>query len=109
MASNNEGSVEMVLDIRDGMVVQEFQRPMKRVIYEPRNIIAVATKMTDLAFEADTKLKPVGDSLKAELVERHRVTLINRLALVLKDKRMTKMNDRALSRMLVEIMLREVF
>lgn len=37
----------------------------------------------DLAFEADTGLKPLGPAAKAELVKKHREKLIPRVAMIL--------------------------
>lgn len=110
MTEENVGSVEMVIDQQDGKVVQRFKRPMEVVVYEPNNAIDVAMAMTDAAFAARDGVKPVGSTLKAELVERHRVTLTTRVALMLGSLRGDKLkSDGQVAQAVVEAMLREVF
>ena len=53
--------------------------------------LSVAEMITQMAFEADTKLKPVGETLKASLVEKHRERLIPRVALMLGSMREDKL------------------
>jgi hypothetical protein len=72
--------------------------------------LVFSTLLADLAFEAETALKPAGPALKAELVERHRVKLINRLTLIFNDQREKRtIANRALAKRAVEVMLAEVF
>ncbi len=72
--------------------------------------LALSTLIADLAFEAETSLKPAGDVLKAELVDRHRVTLINRLTVMLNSTREKKTtSNRGLAKQIVDICLAEVF
>ena len=110
LVETREGYVEMVLDVREGMVVQEFKEPMKKVIYEPNNALEVAMRMSDLAFHADTSMKPVGDTLKAEIVERHRMTLTNRVSLMLNSLREDKKKSNGqVAQEVVDACLKEVF
>lgn len=105
----SDGNVEMVIDRRDGKVIQRFKHPMAEVIYEPQNAIDVAMAMTDAAFEARDGVKPVGDTLKAELVERHRMTLTNRIALMLGTMRRSTKTDGQVAQAVVEAALKEIF
>lgn len=106
----SDGNVEMIIDHRDGRVIQRFKQPMEEVIYEPENAIDVARAITDAAFIARDGLKAVGDTLKAELVERHRMTLTRRVALVLGTARGDKRrSDGNLAQEIVEICLKEIF
>jgi hypothetical protein len=88
-----DGKVEMIVAHEDGKVVQRFKSPQEYVVFDPPNAIAVAEALTAAAFKADTGLKPVGDTLKASLVQKHRDVLIPRIALMLNSKR----EDRLLS------------
>lgn len=72
--------------------------------------LAFSTLVADLAFEADTGLKAAGPALKAELMDRHRTTLITRLSVILNSQREKKtINNRSLARQLVDVCLSEVF
>lgn len=72
--------------------------------------LAFSALLADLAFEADTGLKAAGPALKAELVERHRQKLVDRLAVVLNSTREKKTtSNRGLAKQLVDIALAEVF
>lgn len=71
--------------------------------------LAFATLVADLAFEADTGLKSAGPAIKAELADRHRAKLTNRLTVMLNSTREKKtINNRSLARQVVDIMLSEV-
>lgn len=56
----------------------------------PTAALVAAEMLSAMAFEADTSLKPVGETLKASLVERHRDKLIPRVALMLANLREDK-------------------
>lgn len=103
-------NVEMVIGVDKGQVIQRFKEPLMEVRYDPENMISVAEAMTKAAFEARDGIKPVGDALKAELVERHRMTLTQRVSLMLNSLRddKTKTNG-VLAKTLVDAMLAEVF
>ena len=108
--SQEDGMVEMVLDIRDGKVVQRFKEPMLEVIYDPPNMVDIARTMTDMAFEADTSMKPVGDTLKAELIERHRMVLTQRVANILNTVRNNpKITNGQAAQDIVDKCLSEIF
>jgi len=64
----------------------------------------------DLAFEADTGLKPLGPAAKAELVRKHRQKLIPRVALMMSSLReqRTVSND-AIARQIIDAVCAEVF
>jgi hypothetical protein len=105
-----DGAVEMVLDLEAGKVLQHFREPMQRILYEPTNALDVAAKLAELAYEARGDLKPAGSALKADLVERHRMTLTHRIALILRTARGdTRMSDGQLAQAVVETCLKEVF
>lgn len=108
--STNEENVEMIVGQENGKVFLRFRRPMDVVVFDPQNMIDVAMAMTDAAFEARDGVKPVGDTLKAELVERHRVKLTNRFAMMIKTMREDKKRSHAqMAKELVEVALKEIF
>jgi hypothetical protein len=107
---SDDGKTNMVVEMRDGKVILHFEKPMKDVIFDPQNAIDIACAITDAAFECRDGVKPVSDTLKAELVERHRRTLTNRAELILSSKREDRtMSHRKLAQELIEIFLKEVF
>ena len=72
--------------------------------------LVFSSLLADLAFEAETSLKPAGNALKAELVDRHRVKLVNRLTLILNTQREKRtITNRSLAKTAVDAMLSEVF
>lgn len=106
----SDGNVEMIIAAHEGKVVQKFKAPVDKVVYDPANIEAIARAMTDAAFQADTSLKPVGDTLKASMINQHRQKLRRRIEVILNTKReLRTMTNRQLSEQLVEVALREVF
>lgn len=102
-----DGMVEMVIAAEDGKVIQRFKTPMQIVKYEPQNAIDVAMAMTDAAFEVRDGVKPAGETLKAELVDRHRTTLTQRIAIMMPQLR--KMTDGKAAKTMVETVLKEIF
>ena len=103
-------AIEMMVGHEDGKVVVIFKDPVARIEFEPQNCIDVARCMTDHAFEARDGVKPVGDTLKAELVERHRMTLTQRLSLMLSTMRRDNMvTDGVMAQRMVEACLKEIF
>lgn len=57
---------------------------------DPETALVAAQCLTDMAFEADASIKPVGLALKASLVEKHRTVLIPRIASMLNSLREMK-------------------
>lgn len=106
----NPENVEMIVGQENGKVFLRFQRPMEVVIFDPQNMIDVATAMTDAAFEARDGIKPVGDTLKSELIERHRITLTHRFAHMISAMRGDKKrSDGQMAKELIEAALKEIF
>lgn len=102
--------VEMAILVENGKVIQKFQHAVEYVEYEPENLLTICEALCAAAFEARDGIKPVGNTLKAELVERHRMTLTTRIAVMLNSLRedKTKSNG-ALAKTLVDTCLSEVF
>jgi hypothetical protein len=112
--------IEMQIAARDGKIVLLFSRrkPNGELVkaktdnfdFEASHATRMAQLICDLAFEIDTTLKPLGDTLKVELAERHRITLTHRIAIVLGTLREDKLKSNGmLAKELVDIMMKEVF
>lgn len=105
-----DGNIEMHLSIENGKVLMLFQNDIRAIRFDPENLIAIACKMTDLAFEAQNKLKPAGETLKAELIQRHIEKLVPRLSLMLASKREDRLKSNGqLAKDVVDICLHEIF
>ena len=75
-----------------------------------KECLQISEAMAAAAFEADTGLAPVGPTLKASLVENHRMKLTHRFALMLGTLREDKTkSDGQIAQALVEAALKEVF
>jgi len=72
--------------------------------------VMCAGLMADLAYEADEGLKPAGKGLKAALIERARVKLTARVALMLRSMREDKTISHAkIAQEVVDVCLKEVY
>lgn len=105
---------------RDGKVMLLFSVQAKddkmvatktdHMILDPSQAVAAACLITDMAFEADTSLKPVAPTLKAELVQRHREKLIPRIALMMGSLREKKtVTNGQLATQIMDAVCSEVF
>ena len=80
------------------------------MILEPPVALVAAQTLTDMAFEADASLKPVGSTLKASMVEKHRAVLIPRLTLVLNTQReRKKVTNELLAKQIMDAVCAEIF
>lgn len=108
--SEKDKGVEMVVGQEKGHVILKLKEPVDLIEFEPQNAIDVAMAMTDAAFECRDGVKPAGETLKAELIERHRVTLTNRFTMMINTMRMDiKRPDGKMAQELVEAALKEIF
>ena len=106
----NSGAIEMAIGNEGGLVIQRFKEPMLEVRYEPENAINVAQAFTDNAFVCRDGVKPVGETLKAELVERHRMKLIQSIAFIFNSTREDRnKTNGALAKIVVDTCLTEIF
>jgi hypothetical protein len=82
----------------------------ENVLLDPPAALMMAEQLTTMAFEADTSLKPVTETLKASLVERHRQKLTPRLELMLNTLREERTASNAqLARTIIDQMFSEIF
>ncbi len=102
--------VEMMILVENGKVIQKFQHSVEFVEYDPENLLTICEAFARAAFEARDGMKPAGNTLKAELIERHRMTLTQRIAVMLNTLRDDKtLTNGKLARTLVDTCLKEVF
>lgn len=80
------------------------------MMLDPQGALAAAECMSAMAFEADTGIKPVGETLKAELVQKHRDKLAPRMTLILNTLRENKrISNQQLARQMLDAFCSEVF
>lgn len=112
--------IEMRVAARDGQIHLLFDEKNQAgelvPAYTPNFLMSASDALTfstllaDLAFEAETGLKAAGSAVKAELIERHRAKLADRLTVVLGSVRERKTtSNRKLAKQMVDIVLAEVF
>lgn len=83
---------------------------ISRWIMDAEQCISITQAMADAAFQADTSIKPVGPTLKATLVEQHRMKLTARFALMLNTLRHNpERSDGQIAQSLVDAALSEIF
>lgn len=111
--------IEMHVVARDGSVHLLFSekdqagaaRPAytANFLLSANDALTMSSLIADLALQEDTGLR-IPEAMKEELVQRHRKTLMDRIAVVLNSTREKKtINNRSLARQLVDIMSHEVF
>ena len=101
----------------NGKVVLKFfregtteSRNVQQIELDHQNAIDIARGMTDAAWELRDGVKPVGDSLKAELIERHRDTLRPRLNIMLNSTRENKtVTNGKLAMSIIDVIFSEIF
>lgn len=77
---------------------------------DPTECLEICEAMATTAFEARDGVKPVTGALKAELVERHRMKLTQRVAMMMGTLRHDKTkSDGRIAQDVVEACLKEVF
>ncbi len=104
---------------RDGKVHLLFSRDVEgelksaetnHVLFPAATALDVGQMIIDMAFEADTGLKPLGPAAKAELVKKHRDKLIPRIGLMMNSMREKKtISNSALAREIIDVVCAEVF
>lgn len=112
--------IEMQVVARDAQIHLLFNEKDQQgetvAAYTPNFLLSASDALVfsallaDLAFEIETGLKPAGDVVKSELMERHRVKLTDRLAVVLNSTREKKTtSNRGLAKHMVDICMSEIF
>lgn len=79
------------------------------LILDPAKALDAAEILTGMAFEADTGLKPVGATLKASLVDKHRKMLKPIIETVLRTKINAKRPLEEMSVAVLDEMCKEIF
>src|SRR5512135_556408 len=111
--------IETQIVERDGAVHLLFSRRVEgelrsaqtdHVMWPAEQALAAGEAIIDMAFEADTGLKPVGPAAKAELVNKQRKLLVPRVALMLNSLREKRtLGNEALAREIVDTVFSEIF
>jgi len=101
--------VELAIKNENGQVIIVLNRLVNHIEMGPDNAIAIAGAITDNAFEAKNMVKPLGDTLKAELVERHREKLLARVALMLGSMNQPSMTNGQRANKILDVVFSEVF
>lgn len=111
--------IEMSVAARDGQIHLLFSerdqvgqlRPAytANMILSAGDALTMSSLLADLAFQEETSLR-IPEAQKAELVARHRATLLSRITVILNSTREKKtISNRSLARQLVDVMSHEVF
>ena len=111
--------IDMQIVARDKAITLLFSRETDagtvpaltdNMMLDPETALLAAQLMTDLAFEADSGLKPMGPALKASLIEKHRSILLPRLKVILSSTRGNrKITHEQLAVQLLDVFCHEVF
>lgn len=103
---------------RDGKVVMLFSKRVDgqlvpsaadHLMLDPDAALYAAELLSAMAFEADTNLKPVGDTLKASLIEKHRRKLKGVFETVLRSGINKRLGVGKMATQLLDEMCKEVF
>lgn len=106
----SQENVSVAVKCNGPLVVMAFDRDIGFLELQPDQAVSIAEAITASAFEADTSLKPVGDTLKAAMVEKHRDKLVPRISLMLgsmRDKK--KLSNGQIAVMITDAVCSEVF
>ena len=99
--------VQIAIKSEKGNVILAFNRNVDYIEMEPENALAIAEAITNQAFECKEGVLPVGETLKASLVEKHREKLSPRITLMLSG--MDALSNGQKSLKIVDAMCSEVF
>ena len=104
-------NVNIAVRASKGQVALVFPHPLERIDIKPEVAIDIAEAIAAAAFECNNPgVKPVGDVLKAELIERKRKQLIVTLAHSFNSLREDRnVSHLTLAQHCVETCFREVF
>jgi len=111
--------ISMSVVARDGAIhllfSEQDQNGQPRPAYTANFLLSAGDALTmssliaDLALQEDSGLR-IPEAMKAELVARHRKTLLDRLTVMLNSSREKKtISNRSLAQLMVDAMSREVF
>lgn len=107
---SKESVLVAIKGVKDGKVIVEFNQTINSIEMDPANAIDISEALAAAAFECGTGLKPAGPALKASLVEKHRMDLTARLALMLNSMRGNKaLSNGKLAQEMVEACLKAIF
>lgn len=103
-----EGQIHFLFDEKN-QAGQSVPAYTANFVTTANDALTLSSLLADLAFEVDSGLK-IPEAQKKELVARHRVTLLNRIRVVLNSTRETKtITNQMLAQQIVDILSAEVF
>jgi hypothetical protein len=104
-----EGAIWLLFNEEDRETKQKRAAYTANFILSTSDALTLSTLVADLAFETDSGLKAPA-ALKAELIERHRSKLVDRLGVVFNSMREKKTtSNRQLAKQVVDICMHEIF
>jgi len=102
--------VSVAIKADGGKVIIKLDREVSYIEIDPDNMLDMVEAMTAAAFEADTTLKPVGDTLKASLIKKHMDILLPRVTLLIGDMRNDiKKSNKQMARTIMDVSFSEIF
>ncbi len=105
-----EGKVLLLFSRRHEASGNLVAEKTDHMMLDPQGALAAAECLSTMAFEADTNLKPVGETLKASLVKAHQDKLLPRLTLMLNSQRENRtISNQQLARQMLDAFCSEVF
>lgn len=105
-----EGKVLILFSRRSKATGELVAERTDHYMIDPEGALSMAELLSSMAFEADTGLKPVGETLKAELVKKHREKMTPRLVLMLNTLRENKrFSNLQITNQLLDTFFSEVF
>lgn len=111
-------SVFAGIGINQGKVVVQFSHKHDTLdpaqidtwIMDPNECLDISEAMAQASFEAGTGFKPLGDTLKSEIIEKHRMILTQRISTMLNSTREDKrISNGKLAKSFVDTVLKEIF
>ena len=102
--------VSVAIKADGGKVIIKLDREVSYIEIDPDNMLDMVEAMTAAAFEADTTLKPVGETLKASLIEKHRDVLLPRVTLLIGGMRNDiKKSNGEMAVTMIDVIFSEIF
>lgn len=105
---HREGKVMMIFSHRDSAGNLHAAKT-DNLMLDPPFAIQAAELLTAMAFECDTALKPLGETLKPALIEKHRDKLIPVIATILRTKINQKQSPGQMALAIMDEVCKEIF
>jgi hypothetical protein len=103
----SQPNIEVAVGVHDGKVVMKFSENINYLELDHENCFQIAEAMTSAAFESRDGVKPVGETLKASLIEKHKEKLVPRIALMLSSIEKLSNGQKAIK--IIDVVFAEIF